>query len=246
MHPTTLPWFATCALIALSFCSCALEKSGTRPEPTRFLQSTGIDVSHRIDRLPFEHAWRDPSVDLTKYKHIVVRPVTTTYLRTESWENSKSTLIPNKQAYQKRCSSLARYWSKSLDKAFSSPVCMFYKTTDTSKPGTLILEVALTEVTFQQAPTSAANDNGPADGVLSAVTGAPLCAFEARTRDAATGKLISTSADRRGPEIRVMSSQKTSLTQLNEAICDEWSQQLMQRSNQELFPTVKRSWFSLF
>jgi len=123
---------------------------------------------------------------------------------------------------------------------------MFYKTTDTSKPGTLILEVALTEVTFQQAPTSAANDNGPADGVLSAVTGAPLCAFEARTRDAATGKLISTSADRRGPEIRVMSSQKTSLTQLNEAICDEWSQQLMQRSNQELFPTVKRSWFSLF
>lgn len=237
---------ATSGLVAIALCSCGLEKSGTRPEPTRFLQSTGVDVSQRIARLPFEHAWRDPAVDMTKYKHIVVRPVTTAYLRTEQWENSKSALIPNKRAYQNRCDALARHWTKSLNKAYSSPVCMFYKTTDTTQPGTLILEVALTEVTFQQAPLNAANDNGPADGVVSAVTGSPLCAFEARARDAATGKLISTTADRRGPEIRVMSSEKSSLTQLNEAICDEWSQQLMQRSNIELFPTVKRSWLSIF
>lgn len=173
MHAATRFLSATSGLVAIALCSCGLEKSGTRPEPTRFLQSTGVDVSRRIARLPFEHAWRDPSVDLTKYKHIVIRPVTTGFLRSEQWENSKSALIPNKRAYQSRCDALARHWTKSLDKAYSSPDCMFYK-------------------------------------------------------------------------IRLMSAEKTSLTQLNEAICDEWSQQLMQRSNIELFPTVKRSWLSIF
>ena len=86
----------------------------------------------------------------------------------------------------------------------------------------------------------------PGGDVVSAVTGPPLCAFEARVRDAATGKLVSTASDRRGPEIRINDTETSTLAKPNEAICDEWSQQLMQATNKDLFPTVKRSWFSLF
>lgn len=244
MKPAALPLLAVSVLLALGLGSCGVEQAVTRPEPTKFLKSTGTDMAQHSARLPFEHAWLNPKVDMTKYKNIVIRPVTTAYLRGEKWEESKSATIANKRAYLKRCNALARYWTKSLDKAFSSPLCMFYKTGSTSQPGTLILEVALTEVRFDR---QIAVTNGPdisPGGVISAVTGPPSCAFESRTRDAATGQLVTTAADRRGPEIKVIPNEHQAFAKPNEDICDEWSQQLMQRSNTEIYTKVKRSWFS--
>ncbi len=246
MRSATLPQLAASAFLAFGLASCGLEKSATRAEPTRFLKSTGVDVSQKNARLPFEHSWRDPSADMTKYKYIVVRPVTTAYLRSDQWEASKSPLVKSKSAYLKRCNALASHWNKSLSKSFSDPLCMFYKTTDTSRPGTLVLEIALTEVRFSQNSSVAGTPPVPGEGIVNAVTGPPLCAFESRTRDAATGKLVTTASDRRGPEIKIMGAESSTLAKPNEAICDEWSVQLMQRSNKEIFPTVKRKWFSIF
>ena len=245
MTPTPHFLSAASVLLVLGLSGCGLEKTTTAAEPTKFLKSTGVDISERAVRLPFEHSWKDPKVDMTRYKNIVVRPVSTAYLRSEQWEESKSATIPSKAAYLKRTRALARYWDKSLAKAFSSPLCMFYKTQDTRQPGTLILEVALTEVRFDR-PTGGRESPISPDGVITAVTGGPFCAFESRTRDAATGKLVTTTADRRGPEIKVISGKQKSFAKPNESICDEWSQQLMQRSNTEIYPTVGRSWFKIF
>ncbi len=245
MKPATLPLLAA-ATLTFGLGSCGLEKSATRPEPTQFLKATGTDTSQRVARLPFEHSWRNPKVDMTKYKYIVVRPVTTAFLRSEQWEESQSATIPNKRAYLKRCAALAKHWDKSLNKALSSPLCMFYRTTDTSKSGTLIFEVALTEVRFDRPETATGAPAAPAGSLVSAVTGPPSCAFESRSRDAATGTLITTAADRRGPEIKVVDGAKHNLAKPNEDICDEWSRQMMERSNIDIYPTVKRSWFSFF
>lgn len=230
----------------LTVTSCGIKDVGTRTVPTKFLKSTGVDTTVRVERLPFEHSWRDANVDISKYKHIVIRPVTTAYLRTDLWEESKSAAIPNKRAYVKRCNALARYWTKSLNKSFSSPVCSFYKTNSTSEPGTLILEIALTEVRFNSLATKSGSPP-PLPSAVSALTGAPLCAYEARSRDAASGKLFSTSADRRGPQIKVIPTElESALAKPNEEICDEWSEQLMQRTNFDLFPVIRRKWLSLF
>ncbi len=231
-------------LCSLLLCGCGLEKAATGPEPTAFLKSTGTDMSQRIERLPFEHSWRDPKVDITKYKNIVVRPVTTRYLDADRWEESKSALVPSKRSYVRRVDKLARHWDKSLSKAFSSPVCIYYKTSDTSQPDTLVLEVALTEVRF--AGGNRLTTASVPEGGLPANSGLPVCAFEARVRDASTGKLVSTASDRRSPEVKVLNPEKTISARPNERVCDEWSQQLMEASNIELFPKVKRSWFSLF
>lgn len=247
MKPAIFSKLAASALLILGLGSCGVDPVTTRTEPTRFLKSTGTDMTQRVQRLPFEHSWRDPKVDITKYKNIVVRPVSTSFLKTDKWEESKSTFIPNKRAYLRRTQALARYWNKSLNKSFSSPVCMFYKTTDTGGPNTLILEVALTEVRFDRAaPAVAGAKPVPAGSVTTVLTGVPVCAFEARVRDASTGKLVSTAADRRGPELTVIDSNKNTFTKPNEKICDEWSDQLMKSSNIELFPKVRRSWFSIF
>jgi hypothetical protein len=246
MRSATLPLLAASVLVASGLGSCGVKTAATRAEPTKFLKSTGVDPNQKLARLPFEHSWRDPSLDVAKYKYIVVRPVTTAYLRSERWEESKSPLIPSRKAYLKRCGALASHWNKSLGKAYSSPLCMFYKTTDTDRPGTLVLEIALTEVRFSQSVPKPGSSPIPAGSIVSAVTGPPLCAFESRTRDAATGKLVATASDRRGPEIKLIDSEPANLALPNETICDEWSQQLMQRSNKEIYPTVRRKWFSLF
>lgn len=237
---------AATALLALGLAGCGLDKSVPGPEPTAFLKSTGTDTTHQIERLPFQHAWRDPKVQISSYKYIVVRPVTTSFLKTDQWEDSKSPFVPDKRTYTRRVAALASHWNNSLNKAFSSPVCVFYKTTDTSRPGTLVLEVALTEVRFDPTATKTVTNSVTTGNVSNVITGLPVCAFEARVRDATTGKLVSTAADRRGPEIRVLDQGKKTSAAPNEYICDEWSKQLMEASNIDLFPTVKRSWFSIF
>ncbi len=202
-------------------------KFGGKPEATRFLKSTGTDVTTQSERLPFQHAWRDPKVDISKYKNIVVRPVTSSFIKTENWKDSQSKFLPTKKRYTRRCEKLARYWTKSLNKAFSSPVCLFYKISDTSQPNTLILETALTEVRFAQNPLAA-------------------CSFEARVIDASSGKLIATVSDRRRPTVAALAGPKKSISKLNETICDEWSNELFKASNEELFPVVKRGLFGPF
>ncbi len=237
--------FSASVLIALIFTGCGLEEAARTPESTRFLTSTGVDTRSKIERLPFEHAWRDPKMKISDYKYIVVRPVTTAFLKKDQWEQSKSAFVPNEKTYAKRCNELARYFTKSLNTAFSDPICVFYKTTDTSRPGTLVLEVALTEVRFNSEATVV--PDGPPDGnVTGLLTGLPICSFEARVTDAATGAIVTTASDRRVPEIKVIDPEKSAGAKPNERICDEWSKQLMESANVEIFPTVKRSWFSFF
>lgn len=243
-HPLAL--LSTAALMGFTLAGCGLKQVASGPQPTRFLTSTGVDTTAKVERLPFKHAWRDPQMKIADYKYIVVRAVTTAFLKKGEWEQSKSAFVPDERTYTRRSTALARHFTKSLNKAFSDPICVFYKTPATSQPGTLILEVALTEVRFD--PTAAvAVPQGPPDGnVTSLLTGLPVCAFEARVTDAATGALVSTAADRRGPEIKVVDAEKATSAAPNERICDEWAKQLMESANIEIFPTVKRSWFSLF
>jgi hypothetical protein len=207
------------ACFALS--SCGLEHAGTTAKPTAFLTSTGTDTTARLSRLPFEHSWRDPTFNINDYKNIVIRPVTVKYLRTEDWERSKSAKIPTQRAYERRAAALARHFTEQINIAFSDPICIFYKTTDTSKPGTLILEVALTDAQFPDSSNEI-----------------PVCGFESRTRDASTGKLIATTLDRRGPDLH-LSGESSHITSTDE-ICTIWARQLMEASNKEIFANVRR------
>ncbi|MEY3894604.1 MAG: hypothetical protein RLZZ214_123 [Verrucomicrobiota bacterium] len=220
---------AAAVIVVLGLAGCTVGKIATPAPTSPFLAVTGADTSARKARLPFDHSWRSPTADAVGYKNIVVRPVTTKWLRSEQWGDSVSEFMPDRKQYVKQCGILARYWTTSLKKAFSSPVCSYYITDSTSQPGTLILEVALTEVNF----------GGPPAGVGS-------MAFEARVKDAATGKYIAIAADRRATISKIAKLDRSTFTRANQELIDEWSQQLMEASNKELFPTVGSSVFSPF
>ncbi|MFD2256360.1 DUF3313 family protein [Luteolibacter algae] len=228
---TTFAQSTALLLLAISaaLSSCGIEHAVAPAKPTKFLTSTGTDTTARFSRLPFEHSWRAPEVNVTDYKNIIVRPVTTAYLHDENWERSKSAEIPDKKAFKKRSDALARHFTKQLNIAFSDPICIFYKTTDTSKPHTLILEVALTEAHFPD----------PAVKPLEV----PYCGFEARVRDAKTGKLISTASDRRGPDLH-LNENNPHITD-NDEICSIWARQLMEASNREIFANVRRKFITV-
>lgn len=212
------------ALFVLGLTACTVGKIATPAPSSPFLAATGADPSARITRLPFDHSWRSPKVDGRKYKYIVVRPVSIKWLRKEQWEESVSSYVPDRKRYLKQCGLMADYWTKSLRKAFSSPVCSYYITDSSSQPGTLILEVALTEVTYGRPPA-----------------GLGSMAFEARVKDAATGKYVATSADRRATVSKIADFNEKTYTTANKRIFDEWSQQLMESANKELFPRVTSS-----
>ncbi len=217
------------AIFLIGLTSCAVQKMTTPAPASAFLTATGADPSGKISRLPFDHSWRSATSDPTRYKNIVVRPVSITWLRKEQWGESVSEFVPDRKKYLKGCSKLASYWTKSLKKAFSSPICSYYITDNSSEPNTLILEVALTEVSFGTPPA-----------------GLGSMAFEARVKDAATGKYIATAADRRATISKIADFNKDTYTRANHEILDQWSAQLMEASNKELFPTVKKSWSSPF
>lgn len=209
---------------ALLLTSCAIEEAARPLQPTKFLTSTGVNIEQRIARLPFEHSWRDPKLDISKYKHIVIRPVTVKFLDTESWERSKSQEIPDQIAFEKRSRKLAEHFTKRLNISFSDPICLFYKINNPSKPNTLVLEVALTEAHFPDPEVA------PLD--------VPYCGFEAKVKDGRTGKILVTAADRRGPDLHI-SENNTHITD-NREICAIWARQLMEASNKEIFANVRR------
>lgn len=234
------------AVGALALGGCAAQRSVIKAEPTSFLRATGTADSGKIARLPFERSWRKPSLNAANYTHIVIRPVSTAYLNKAQWSESASGFITSEQTFVNEAGKIARYWDASLSRAFSSPQNRFTRTGNVSKPGTLVVEIALTEVVFGRPAANAASYAVAGGGVATAMLFSPSVAFEARVTDGATGQLLATASDRRSSKVKLIDINKFTFTKSNKEICDEWSEQFMQAFNKEIFPTVKRSWVGVY
>jgi hypothetical protein len=238
--------FLAASLLALALGGCAAQRSVTKAEPTAFLRSTGMAGAGQIRRLPFERSWRDPSLRAAGYSRIVLRPVSTAWLRTNQWEQSASTFVSSEQVFAERARELARHWDASLRGAFAAPENRLTLAADATQPGTLVLEIALTEVVFGRPAANAASYAVAGGGVASAALFSPSVAFEARVLDGATGRVVATASDRRSTKVKLVALDKFTFTQSNIEICNEWSRQIMQAFNRDMFPAVKRTWVGVY
>jgi len=238
--------YYSAAFLFLGLASCSLQKSTTSAPPTAFLVATGANTSGKIGRLPFDHSWKNEAVNISKYSHIAIRQVSTAYLHKEQWKDSYSADITSSASYVKHCNELASYFSSALKRSFSGPGGRLALTDSSSGPNTLILEVALSEVTFGRPEGYVGAMAVPGGSIVNAAAASPMVAFEARIKDSATGKVIATISDRRGTRFKIVDFNQLTYTKANEEICGEWSQHLMQAANKELFPKVKRTWFTPF
>ncbi len=204
------------ALACLALAACA-------PTPSDFLSATRADTSHRMLRLPFEHSWRtDDEIPPGKYRSIVIAPVTLAHLDSSHWKTSRSEFIPDKATWESETMALANRWNSYLKEQFSSPVCSLYLSDDRSDPKAVIIETAIIRNTFAR-PFSPAS-----------------VSFEARFKDAATGRILGTAADTRRKNYSPDDFNRSAFANPNDDICEAWAIELMEATNRELFPVVWR------
>ena len=232
--------------MAIAITGCAWNREMTSAPPTQFLQSTGTPMTNKVKRLPFDHAWHAPDAKFKNYTHLVLKPISMAYLRDDQWKESASSMITSREKYLEFATEVARNWSVSLVNAFRSADNRFILTSDKSQPGTLVLEVAMTEVVFGRPETYAASWAVTGGGIAESAFLAPTMAFELRVLDGATGRVVATAADRRSTRIKLVDFNRFTITKANQEICNEWSRQIMQAFNKEKFPVVKRQAFSAF
>ncbi|MES2709061.1 MAG: DUF3313 family protein [Verrucomicrobiota bacterium] len=237
---------AAAVILCCVLSGCATEKLVRNAKPTAFLEASGTPMTGKIARLPFDHAWREAGLDTARYSRLVIRPVTLNHLRTEQWKESASAEITSRERYVEHARELAAYWNQSLNRSFRGPGAHLELTGNPALPGTLVLEIALTEVVFGHPGTYAASYAVPFGGVAESAMFSPTVAFEARVRDAATGKIVATAADRRGTRMKIVDFNRLTISKPNKEICDEWAVQLMEAFNREMFPKVKRTLFTPF
>jgi hypothetical protein len=242
---TSIIHLSLSAALVIGFGGCAAQRMVTKAEPTPFLASTGHAGPEKSARLPFERVWREADLDTAHYSKIVLRPVTTAYLRTNIWWESESTFVMSEHAFHQHVGELASYWDGSLARAFQAPKNRFAVTTEAGQPGTLVMEIAITEAVFGHPAANAGSYAVTGGGAAYTAMLTPSVAFEARVTDGATGKLLATASDRTSTKIKVIGLDKFSFTKSNREICDEWSEEIMEAFNKELFPKVKRPWIGI-
>jgi hypothetical protein len=178
--------------------------------------------------IPYNRFWRKPGLDLTNYNKIYFAEVNTAYmLQMTDWQKGE-----RRADIERDVQTVADYTRQSMIKAFKADPSHRFLVADSpgNDPHTLVCEVALIELI-------------PSKVVLNALGYAPFfvgtgitvvrtiaqdksfVAFEARTRDAATGEIVMLAADREAEQFAPIDLRGLTWYSDAEGIINEWSKQ---------------------
>ncbi|HUB26297.1 MAG TPA: DUF3313 family protein [Tepidisphaeraceae bacterium] len=226
-HGSFRGWIAIACLAALAGCKAAPAPSAGFADPKLLKPDPNV---------PFDKYWHDSQVTWSGYTQIYIADVDTEYmLKTTDWQQGE-----RKGEIEKDVAKLAVFMRDSLKKAFRDDPKHRYRVVDAPlhDPHTLILETALIEV-IPSKVTLSALELAPfyvGTGVAifrTASNDHSLAAFEARERDAATGKIIALAADCEEQQYAIIDVRSLTWYSDVDGIIDEWSQQFVQIANQK-------------
>lgn len=234
------------ALLVVSFTGCSLQER-TAPLPTTFLED--VDTNEQLETVPFQHAWIAPDGDNQKtYDSVFVKPIRTDLIPKDAWHRSSSLFLRTEDAYNLEVQGLADFFYQRLVEELQKSPQKRFEVVTTPRNSSIIVEVALTDVEFSHPVTRAAALAAPLPGVdvaLSAFTD-PHLTFAVRFTDAATHKLLATTADRRFPPFRIIDLNKLTITSSAREISTMWSRELAEAIQSDRMTKVERSsWFSI-
>ena len=135
-------------ILSASLLACATVRKFEDAKPSPFLNIPGVDRSSKLDNLPFQHSWVAPGVDRNNYSKIFLAPVTPSYVDLNDWERSRSSIITDKNVYRKEVIALSSYTTEKMREALNNKAENRYEVVRKAGPGTLVMEMALTEVIF--------------------------------------------------------------------------------------------------
>jgi len=218
--------FTSALMIALGTTGCASYRAFAPADCTDFIKSVpGIDIQSKLEYLPFNQSWTNQDFDLKKYSRLYIAPVSTRHIKPENWVQSASAYITSEKSYQKEVSGLAEYFREQVIENLKNHEKNRLKIVSAPERGALSLELALTEVIFSHPAAYAGSMASPVPGTSSAVSASigSSVAFEMRLRDAGSGKVIFTAADRRTPPAKILDLNKFTFTSSAREIVQEWA-----------------------
>jgi hypothetical protein len=230
------------AVFVLAAASMAL--SGCASMKAKPSEGTGFvpmgELSSKAD-YPFNKVWVKAGVDWDKYKTIYIKDVNTKYLMEASWWQQNF----RRQDMEQDTRKIALSMQEKLKDAFRNDPKRLYEVLVAPEPGSLTLELALTELVpsnpvLEAVSIAAPYGSGVAVQVAAKESGAKsTVAFEGRLVDTVTGEVLVMVADREQGKVAPINLR--ALTWYGEAdgIIDEWADQFAKVANKHPGESVK-------
>jgi hypothetical protein len=194
--------------------------------------------------LPFNRVWFKKGFDFASYNKLYVAPVNTAYmLKMTDWQKGE------RQAdIEKDVAKLATYTQDALKKAFREDPNHRFAVVDspTTDPHTLVLEFALIEVVPSKVTLNALG-YAPffiglgVTAVRAVAQDVSSAAFEARVREAGTGEIVATFADREQEQMAVVSVRGLTWYSHAETIVRQWSDQFVKIADRKPGEVIKET-----
>ncbi|MGZ8157691.1 MAG: DUF3313 family protein [Methylobacter sp.] len=186
--------------------------------------------------LPFQKVWIKPGFDKAGYRELIVATVNTDYMQKMDWLHSLSSanIIGD---VKKDTEELAQYFREQVIKKFrEDPNHRFSVIQYASQHQypALRLELALIEIDPSQSVLHAMSWAGPpGTGTAAGVINQRRAAFEGRLRDAQTGEVVATFADRDMQDAGPLDLTRLTWYGPAKGIIDRWAEQFVQIANRK-------------
>ena len=208
--------------------------SGCKAGPTMSTSFVKSEVMANDPSLPFHLVWKSPTFDKSKYKKLYVAPVNIDYMfKNTEWEGSAQA-----GDFQKDVEELGTYFREAVKKAFREDTKARFAVLNipSTSEDTLILEMAITEIVPSKVVLNALGyapfGIGLAiKGVRALAKDRSTAAFEARIKDAATGRVVAMIADCEAEQNAVVSVRGLTWFSHVYVIMDKWAEQLVKLAN---------------
>ncbi len=228
-------------ILCLALCVCVVGcKAPPSERTTEFIQADNME---KREDLPFHSAWVQEDFDMGQYENIYIAPVNTSYIFLDEsnwWQNSFKSYTDLK----KDVDDIATFTRETFVKAFEEDPNKRFKVVDQPDAKTLVLELAIIELTpnkpYLKIARFAPFGAGAAITLLNQ-TNLSTVAFESRIRDGQSGTIIAMFADREQEKKYLLTTKNLTWYSHAHEVIQDWANQFVAIANREPGETVKDS-----
>ncbi len=216
-------------------------KDKAKAEPSQGAGFVQMDEMSKRADLPFQKVWVKAGVDWKRYQTLYIKDVNTKYLLEANWWQQSV----RKDDMENDVRGVATYMQNKFREAFRKDPQNRFQVVTVPEPGSLTLELALTELVpshpvMEALSIAAPYGSGIAVQAAAKDSGAKCTvAFEAKIIDSSSGQVLAMVADREQGKVAPLNLRALTWYGESNVIIDEWAGQFVQVANKRPGEAVK-------